>query len=211
MNTVTEIEVLRQLVPELEGEGYDVFLHPNKPLLPAFLINYAPDAIALKSGNNLAIEVSSKSAKKEKRLERVTKLFKGQDEWEFRIIWITSAGQQKALPIQQLDSIKKRVTNIGNLVETGYLEPAFLLAWATFEATGRALAPKSFQRPQTPSRLIQALASDGYITPTEADQLRTLAEKRNKLIHGDFGIRLSKAAVMRLVNVLHSMIELAEN
>jgi uncharacterized protein YutE (UPF0331/DUF86 family) len=86
--------------------------------------------------------------------------------------------------------------------------PSLLLAWATFEALARAVVSGEFQRPQTPGRLVQVLAQGGYLTPTEADKLRRLAEKRNKLIHGDLQVRVSKAEVKRFARVLDTMLEM---
>ena len=86
--------------------------------------------------------------------------------------------------------------------------PAFLLAWATFEAIARVLIPSQMQRPQTPGRLVQVLASEGYLTPTEADSLRLLADKRNKLIHGELRTRISKSEVNRIADVLSMLVKI---
>jgi hypothetical protein len=49
MNTAlaAESEILRSVLPELEAEGYEVYPHPNPPIVPAFLGAHTPDAIAL--------------------------------------------------------------------------------------------------------------------------------------------------------------------
>ena len=35
------------VIPELQAEGYDVYLSPKRPRLPAFFGHFVPDAIAL--------------------------------------------------------------------------------------------------------------------------------------------------------------------
>ncbi|HJQ59215.1 MAG TPA: hypothetical protein VJ890_20075, partial [Vineibacter sp.] len=48
MNSIAqEAQVLESIVPKLEADGYSVYLHPSPDLLPPFMKNYVPDAIAL--------------------------------------------------------------------------------------------------------------------------------------------------------------------
>ena len=208
MNSQIEADLLRQLLPELEAEGYEVYLQPSRPLLPAFLATHVPDAIALRSDKNLAIEVVHKSPQAAKKLERIARLFEGQEGWELRIIWARPTSTQPALQVQKSKTMQKRVAEVRQLASSGHLEPALLLAWATFEALARAVAPGQFERPQTPGRLVEILANDGYLTPSEADQLRRLAEKRNRLVHGGLEVRVSNSELERFAGVLEIMLQM---
>lgn len=206
MSEATEFEVLQRLVPDLEAEGYDVYIHPNKPLLPQFLRDSSPDAIAIRSDKNLAIEVLSKSPTASSKLERLTALFQNQPNWELRVIWITPSSQRVNLEVQNVTAIQERIDEIRQLASSGHSEPALLMAWATFEALARAMLEKQFVRPQSPGRIIQVLASEGLVTPTEADFLRNLAEKRNRLIHGDLNINVVKDELDSFSGVLGAML-----
>jgi hypothetical protein len=204
----TEREMLERVVQELTAEGYDVYLHPNRPLLPSFLAGYVPDAVALGREKSLAVEVLRKSRHATTRLKRIQALFEGQDKWELRVVWVAPASAKEFLQVQTSVTIKQRIGEVRTLAVEDHLGPSLLLAWATFEALARAVVSGEFERPQTPGRLVQVLAQDGYLTPTEADQLRRLAEKRNKLIHGDLQVRVSKAEVERFARVLDTMLEM---
>jgi uncharacterized protein YutE (UPF0331/DUF86 family) len=83
------------------------------------------------------------------------------------------------------------------------------MAWSTFEALGRSFMPTDFARAQSPGRLVQLLAQEGYVTPNEADTLRKLAEKRNVLIHGNVATDVSDAEVRDFVSILEKLIESA--
>jgi REase_AHJR-like len=172
----TEREILERVVPELEAEGYEVYLHPNRPLLPPFLAGYVPDAVALGPGKNLAVEVVRKSPQATRKLKRIQALFEGQDKWELRVIWVAPASANESLQVQTSVTIKQRIGEVRALAAQGHLGPSLLLAWATFEALARAVVSGEFERPQTPGRLVQVLAQGGYLTPTEADELRRLAD-----------------------------------
>ena len=65
---------------------------------------------------------------------------------------------------------RRALSEVKQIAAEGHIEPAMLMAWATFEALARALLTKQFGRPQTPGRLVQTLAAEGYLTPSEADQ-----------------------------------------
>lgn len=205
MSDSTQFEVLQRLVPDLEAEGYEVYVHPNKPLIPKFLGSFSPDAVALRPGKNLAIEVLKPSQGASQKLEQLTALFQDQPDWELRVVWMMPSSDTASLQVQDRGSIQKRIMQIKELASTGHTEPAALLAWATFEALARAVAPERFARPQTPGRILQVLASDGYLMPSEADFLRVLAEKRNKLIHGELNIRISDQEISDFLSILNEM------
>ncbi len=205
----TKFDLLQVLLPELQAEGYEVYLHPNRSLLPAFFRSFMPDVIARRSDKNLAVKVIRESPESKKKAEKIASLFKGQDDWKLRVVWVTPAAPVRKVQTQTLATIRKRIRDIKALANTGHFGPALLLAWATLEAIGRVLASKQFQRPQTPGRLVQVLATEGYLTPTEADNLRLLADKRNKLIHGELQTRITKSEVNRFVDVLSMMVKMA--
>jgi len=73
-------------------------------------------------------------------------------------------------------------------------------------SSGRALLPRKFTRPQTPGRLVEELASVGYVTPDEADLLRRLADLRNSLIHGNLLASPRSQDLAQFVAVLKSLI-----
>jgi hypothetical protein len=87
---------------------------------------------------------------------------------------------------------------------------ALLTGWAVFEAAARALLPDSLKRPQPPARLIEALASEGYIMPDEADLLRRLSRTRNEVAHGRLDLTPSADDVALLIAVTRSMLEPAD-
>jgi uncharacterized protein YutE (UPF0331/DUF86 family) len=89
-----------------------------------------------------------------------------------------------------------------NSSQKGEADPPFLMAWTTLEALGRLLLPKKLGRPQTPETLLDVLAGDGYITPSEADLLRSLKQARNQLVHGMLEQTVSSAELAKFIEVL---------
>jgi len=204
----TEAAVLENIVPQLEAEGFEVYARPSAHLLPAFMRGYSPDAIALREDRKLAIEVLRKGVSSKGRLDKLRELLTGHRDWELRVYWISPSNTPKAIETASRKDIERAITSIEALTGEGMLAPALLMSWATLEALGRALLPETFPRPQTPGRLLEVLAGDGYVTPTEADQLRQLANVRNRLIHGGLGAKISSKDLKGFVSVLKTLLKL---
>jgi hypothetical protein len=202
-NTVSEDQVLQSEIARLESEGYDVFVQPRAPLVPEFLGDYVPDAVATGNGKKIVLEVA-RSLGSEK-LKAVAAQFAKQREWELKILLVTPTSSGQTVPVQSRQAIDGAIEEIERLRQVHALRAAFLLAWATFEAEGRASIVGKFDRPQTPGRLVQVLSQEGLLTPTEADRMRTLSERRNQLVHGDLGTEIRSEDLQWLVATLRKM------
>jgi uncharacterized protein YutE (UPF0331/DUF86 family) len=203
----SENVVLESLVPDLKSQGYDVFVHPNKQMVPDFLGAYQPDIIALGKDKNLAIEIKHTNRRSERFLQDLARRFEGQTRWEFRIVWVNPSEAQSGLEPQSNEAISSRLKEISRLLDAGFTEAAMLMSWAAFEAIGRKLMTKEFVRPQSPGRLVQVLATEGHITPDESDALRQLADVRNRIIHGELTAAVTHKQVEAFVKILISLIQ----
>jgi uncharacterized protein YutE (UPF0331/DUF86 family) len=203
--TGSEEQVLQHEIARLESEGYDVFVHPRAPLVPEFLGDYVPDAVATGKGKKIVLEVANSSKLGSEKLREVAARFAKQREWEFKVLLVTPTSSGDTLPVQSRQAIEDALDEVGRLQEVNALRAAFLLAWATFEAEGRASIDGKFDRPQTPARLVEVLSQEGFLTPTDADRIRALANKRNRLIHGDLGIEIDVEDLQQLVAVLRRL------
>lgn len=88
------------------------------------------------------------------------------------------------------------------LAVSGSSPDVLLRGWATFEALARYLNPEDFGKPQSPGRLVEKLAFEGYVTPSEADVLRSLATIRNSFIHGDLNQSVSYTELETFIRIL---------
>lgn len=206
----TENEVLQRMLPELEAQGYEVFLHPKYPIVPGFLGNFTPDALARRSDSNIVIEVLRESPSSSDKIDKLRQLLKDQEGWELRIVWISPTTSISAPEIQPLESIHSRLAEMRGLIRGNHLAAALLIGWATFEALGRLLSWESLKFPQTSGRLVETLAAEGYLTPDEAEEVRVLAKKRNELVHGGLQTELTERELSRFTDLLTTVAGLAE-
>jgi REase_AHJR-like len=200
-----ERQVLEQLVPQLEAEGFTVYLEPSRQMLPAFMEGYTPDVIALRSDKKLAFEIVVEGPSSTEKEQRLKHRFDKAKDWELRLLYARPVSKKIELPVMADDAIDASIASAEGLASTQQFKAAFLIAWATFEALGRALNPHDFARPQTPTRLIEILASKGFVTPSEADLLRRLATTRNQFIHGSLDEVVDRVELEEFILILRTL------
>jgi len=129
-------------------------------------------------------------------VEQLQNTFAEHPEWELRVYYIPKRHPEgedfEAPDISQIDTA---LAEIGDLRRAGHLRAALMMAWAAFEAAGRALLPQSLARPQSANQLIEVLASEGAMTPSEADSLRNAIGLRNAATHGQFSVPITEEEV----------------
>ncbi|MDQ2080982.1 hypothetical protein RA307_12385 [Xanthobacteraceae bacterium Astr-EGSB] len=204
----TRRELLRNIVADLEDEGYEVFLQPSKLILPRFLKNFRPDAVAHRGGEHLVVALVTGSAEADKDLPAMTTAVRANPGWSLRLIIADPTREQKTLSPERLETIKRSADEMAALIREGLYRAAMLVGWSTLEALGRAAMPAELARPQNPKGLVQILAQEGYVLPTEAELLRKLADKRNALIHGEVQTEVSKSEAEEFAAILGTLMEL---
>jgi uncharacterized protein YutE (UPF0331/DUF86 family) len=204
----SEAEVIESLLPRYQAEGFDVYVNPSPSILPPFMKAYRPDAIALKKDKKIAIEVVGSTPRSEEKIRTLQSLFADHQDWELRVFYASPVASSKLLEVASIPSINESIQRVIDLKETGHLLPALVMAWATFEAVGRALLPEEFRRPQTPARLVEVLGSEGYITPEEADILRAASTIRNAIVHGQLNSAVDPKVLEGFVAILKTLVKL---
>src|SRR5882757_4890688 len=134
----SEAEVIESLLPRYQAEGFDVYVNPSPSILPPFMQSYRPDAIALRKDKKIAIEVVGSSLPSEQKIRTLQTLFAGHDDWELRVFYASPAVSNRLLDVASTPAISQSIQRVVDLTDAGHLLPALVMAWATFEAVGRA-------------------------------------------------------------------------
>ncbi|MBB6123833.1 hypothetical protein [Sphingobium subterraneum] len=197
-----ERAILEEVQKNLISEGYEVVIYPNKLLVPPFLGSFRPDALAFRSDKNLVVEIATQSPSTERRLRDLREKMAHQTEWGLRLVWSSPGAHARALQRASTDSIDNTIEEVEKLVSSRYYRPALMLGWAALEALGRNLIPTALARPQSPARLIEHIASRGVLSPSEADEMRELISKRNRIVHGELQTDVRRKDLLELIRVL---------
>lgn len=202
------LAALNEIVRNYEQKGYTVFVDPSGTLLPPFMKGYHPDAVALKPGANVAIEISGgHGAAHSKKISHLNELFQDIADWSLSVVYTPSTPLGEGLPVASSDLIRTYVRRSRELSEAGENEAALLVLWAAFEATARLISQSDFNKPQSPGRIVQVLSERGMITVDEERSLRDLVTKRNAMIHGDLLQRVSADEVLGFAEVIDRLLD----
>ncbi|MBV9201861.1 MAG: hypothetical protein JOY83_19440 [Alphaproteobacteria bacterium] len=208
--TTRESDFLQTLIPGYEAEGFSVFLRPTRKMLPPFMRGYQPDAIAIKDEKKIAIEIKRDAARHAARIEQLQQTFLKHPEWELRIYYIPGRPGEEDIQTLNLSEIDAALAEVDQLKRAGHFRAALIMAFAALEAAGRALLPRDLARPQPANKLVEVLASEGAVTPAEAESLRSAIGLRNSIAHGGFSLPVTEQEVEQVVATARMIIGLAK-
>jgi len=210
----TELEqaVFESIVPDLEAEGFRVFVQPSRSVLPPFMRDTSrPDAIALKGDKKIAIEIMSGRLAEGEKLRRLQDLLSAHPEWELRVFYAPPRTAEAPVDAPSKEAIEAILNGLPRIIDEAGPVPAILTAWSALEATARLLMPERIRKPQPPARLVEILASDGYVTPPEADGIRKLSHLWNRAAHGGFDVDFTPVQLEELIRLVRTLLDLSQN
>jgi hypothetical protein len=200
-----ETDLLRFAAAKLKDSGYTVILDPSSSVLPSELRDLRPDGIAIGKKPYLLIEVAREGERSLQRVQGLQRAIRGNQDWRLHLI-LEGGVDLDELDASRLVEISATFHRI-RLVANEDARAALLMCWACLEALARALDPKSFGRPQTPGRIVERFASFAYIGASEAEFLRTMAQKRNKFVHGQLSTPVSQVEIEKFISILENVLE----
>ncbi len=206
MSAAYESTVLEAVLPNLKAEGFEVFLDPARTMLPAFMHPYRPDAIAIKRDKKLAIAVTSGGPSSQARLRHARERLSGHPDWELRVFYAPPRQPEETIQAVSLGTVVEALDGLLRIYDEAGPVPGLLTGWSVFEAAARLLVHHDVGRSPAAAQLLQDLASDGYITPEEADQLRRLAGLRSEAAHGRLDVAVTRNDMERLVEITQVML-----
>lgn len=205
-----ESNALRNLQQVSEARGLKFFVNPPREIVPEFLGNFQPDAIAVGPEGGIVIEVKlQRSPASERQLAEIAKRVSGQKGWEFRAIYLTPP-MDETPPIARPTPEQLQATfgEIEALMQGGHPAAALVTAWAALESLARLAGANSEARRSrgfSPIQAIQTLAEEGNIESEAADRLREMVKLRNAVVHGDFSAEVPVEQVERLLRELQAI------
>lgn len=203
--------MLERLRESYERQGYEFFVHPSGDLLPTFLQGYRPDAIALKSGDRIIIEVKvGNQPSWGERLSELAARVKGQPGWHIKVHSAQPRAEDSLdLQTQARDIIRSRLQEIEELALTGQSRAAFVMGWSVLEAVVRDIASErgiDAGRPFSSGGLVQFLEMQGMVDAGAGQLLRQQAHLRNLVVHGDLSTEVSPGAVTALISLIGDLL-----
>lgn len=199
----TANELLAAASRQLSEQGYDVVREPSRYLLPDQLRHFRPDAIAIGRDPKLVVEIARERPADAERVERLQQALKEMPDWHLHLV-LDRASTDPELARVTDNEIASTLDQSLAVAEVD-TRAALPMAWAALEALGRQRRPHEFSRAQSPERIVERLAFEGIIIPSDAAFLRSMARSRNAFVHGDLRQAVSLDQVVRFVGLLREL------
>jgi uncharacterized protein YutE (UPF0331/DUF86 family) len=203
-----ESEILRLLQGNYESEGYTFIPHPTSDLVPAFLKQYRPDALALSKKESVVIEVRARqSSLGDKQLAQIAAIVEKQPGWKFRVVYAGSIVSGDIFEKPSKEGLESEFSEIDELIEKDHLRAAMVLAWAGLEAATRTLPlpEASASRAVNPRQLVDCLTFAGFIDQERSRRLRQLVNVRNAVVHGQLDTKVNREDVLFVRKLLDDL------
>lgn len=203
----SEADILRALQSRYEKDGYTFVPNPTRDLVPSFLGDYTPDALAISDQRSVIIEIKARNRGTDRRLAKIAAVVEAQPNWTFRVYYAPSF----TTPVFEVSSpaaIADAVNEVKALQRSGYFRPAFLMAWSALEAFARILHANETgsHRGMIPSEVIEWLSQSGNIESSTGKRLRDLVKKRNAVVHGDLSTVIEPYDLDVMLEALHALL-----
>lgn len=200
---------IKEIAKDYKNKGYDVIIDPKSKLIPDFLFDFQTDLIALSKMDNVVVQVkSSDSTTDYNKLEELANIVNSKEKWRFELVFTNPRDRlniEKEHKIIDSAKIGERIIECKSLLSLNSIESAFLLGWATLEASIRTklrsinIKDDDIQKPSL--HLLKNLFSLGIINHNLLKQLEILNQYRNNLIHG-FDAEINKENVKSLIEII---------
>jgi hypothetical protein len=191
---IRESRLLDLLGQRYEERGYAFFKYPPREMLPEFLRDYMPDAIALGPKDNVVIEV--KSGRGERNAKQIAGLFKEQEDWRLDLVFADDVNASDPIfPSPARDVIDAAIAQAKKLETNGYVQAALVIAWSALEAAARLYDEQKQHRSKSTQTLVEFLEREGLVDFKTSKELRSIGELRNRLVHGDLTAEVPEGAL----------------
>ena len=202
--------VLRNLKLSLEAKGMQFFVDPPRNVIPPFLGDYKPDAIALGRDGGIVFEVKrGPNMGANRRVADISERVSREKGWEFRAIYLTPpADRLPDIPVPTWQQLQRALGEVEALATGGHQGAALLAGWSALEAMAhlaRANSGSAAPKPLSPLQAVQALAEEGYVEANVATRLRGFATTRNAVAHGNLSVEVTQEQAESLLQDLRSI------
>jgi uncharacterized protein YutE (UPF0331/DUF86 family) len=208
MTTAREEAVMKNLREAAEARGMTFYRHPARDVLPDFLRDFVPDALARGPNGGIVIQVrKGRPANPEgDRLSDIARMVSGHKGWEFRaVILDIPANEPPYIAPPAPGQLKPLLEEIAALAQAGFRTAAFLRAWSALEAMARLALEDPTKQPTSPAGAVQTLAELGYLDIDGEHRVRDLVRLRNAIAHGDLSAEVSAGQLQDLLDALQTI------
>ncbi len=211
--THTESIFVQKTAEEYRNRGYEVLEEVSLDFLPGF----KADLIARNADEVKIIEVKARrSLAANPKITELARIIESKPGWSFELLLVDEPEQlhspDSVRPFKNAD-ILMRADQAEELLELGYPEAAFTLAWSAYEATARELIATERESDTdifTSSYVFDQAVFQGLISREEYSTLTEMRKYRNAIVHGYIADDFSGELVTELIEAIRRIATTAD-
>lgn len=203
----SERAILDALRQRYEAEGYSFIEYPSGEFLPPFVKGHDLDAVAIKDGVRIAIEVKPRRGSiSVERSKAMAAVFQNQPGWNYVVIYAEDVQGEAPAYANTLDGVQSLIAESEALLSKNFSRAALLVAWSAIEAAFRAKVSSDPIKALTPARIVDHLVQAGAIDEAAAKSLNAAAKRRNDVAHGYARNEISAEEVRGVIRAARSIL-----
>ena len=203
--TDTEYIFVQKTAEEYRNRGYEVFQEVPLDFLPGF----RADLMVRNADEVRVIEVKARrSLAANPKISELARIIESKPNWSLELLFVDEPEQlhspDGARPFENAD-ILMRIDQAEKLLELGYPEAAFMLAWSAYEATARELIATegvSNAGITASGYVFDQAIFRGLISREEYNTLTEMRKYRNAIVHGYITDDFSGELVTELIETI---------
>ena len=209
--TILEKRRANEVAQNYLDQGYEVTREVELDFFPGYRV----DMLIKKGDETKVVEVKTRtSVARNPAISELADILYDKTDWSLVMYWLGEPEviypPDDARPFGRED-VFGRIENAERLLELGFSEGAFLLAWSAAEATVRLLIEAegvcTIKRMTNSSYTLGTAVTEGVLRREDYDYLFKMMRHRNAVVHGFNSSDFDKALVTDLIETTRSLLQ----
>jgi hypothetical protein len=211
---------LKRVADRYTSKGFQVTLHPAPADLPLFAQGFKVEIVGKRGAGGVLVSVKKNHGEMQadNDMPRYAEITGNQPGWRYDFAILEAedplASETRGASEPSLEEIAKTLASVDQAIQAGFLNSAFLAAWAMLEAAMRRRLRASGEPVgwgTQPRSMLNALYSNGILLSEDFPRLESAWKLRNEIAHG-FAARPVDAGTVRfLVETANRLVEESES
>ena len=198
------------------SQGYQVVFRPGSAELPPFAKNFKVEIVAKRGTQGVLVSIKKNRFEMaaDSNLPRYAEIISSQPGWRFDITILEGEdpAARELRGAQELpdEAIEKALDEACELVRTGFVRPALIIAWSALEAAMRRKLRASGETAgwgTPPRQLLNELYSTGILSGDVFRRLERVYRLRSEITHGFASPTLDAGTVSFLIETARGLLQ----
>ncbi len=209
--TILEKRRANEVAQNYLDQGYEVAREVELDFFPGYRV----DMLVKKGDQTKVVEVKTRTSfARNPAMNELADILYDKADWSFVVYWLGEPevmySPDDARPFERED-VLGRIENAERLLELGFSEGAFLLAWSATEATVRLLIEQegisTIKRMTNSGYTLGTAVTEGVLRREDYDYLFNAMKYRNAAIHGFNSNDISEVLVTDLIETTRHLLQ----